>query len=167
MRQLAPVFQMQELSQCGTYRRKALAVRLADAYSNVSPLAPRAMALISCFAPTLRFLVKAAKAVLELFRAQSQLIHGGLSFLVLRYVREDDLHSFDYPDPARVAFAWESTPPSVSSGMGTVQIKDIRMRRVETNFQDTVLYYASIFAKQQAARRRRGSNSSQSTAFAL
>jgi len=100
--------------------------------------------LISSVARDLDVSERGTKGVLEPFTARVADYSWRLVVFSPGYVREDDLHSFDYPDPARVAFAWESTPPSVSSGMGTVQIKDIRMRRVETNFQDTVLYYASI-----------------------
>lgn len=87
---------------------------------------------------------RGTKGVLEPFTAR--VVDYSWRLVVFRpgYVREDDLRSFKYPDPARVAFAWESAPPSVSSTLATVQIKDIRMQRTETTFQDTVLYYASI-----------------------
>jgi hypothetical protein len=100
--------------------------------------------LIPNVAPDLDLSERGTKGVLEPFTAR--VVDYSWRLVVFRpgYVREGDLHSFDYPDPARVAFAWESTPPSVSSALATVQITDIRMQRTEVNFRDTVLYYASI-----------------------
>ena len=62
------------------------------------------------------------------------------------FVRQGDMASFDLTrdDPSRTAFAWESIPPKVSNGAKVVRIEDIRMERVEKNFERTVWYYARL-----------------------